>query len=105
MQPFHFASRCNFSQKIAFLLTPQNKKEEDYVPPAYRAFSGSGAALGKAASAPKTAIVSGSGGAAVVVDDSQPTTTLQIRLADGRREKVVLNLSHTIADLQKHVAS
>jgi hypothetical protein len=74
------------------------------VPPAYRAFGGSGTSLGKAVVAPTAAVVRGTG-KAVTVDESQPLATIQVKLCDGRREKVVLNLRHTVADLQEHVAS
>lgn len=90
------------SQQWAYDL--QDKKSEEYVPPAYRAFGGSGTSLGKAVAAPTAAVVRGSG-KAVTVDESAPVATIQVKLCDGRREKVVLNLRHTVADLQEHVAS
>ncbi|XP_011259888.1 NSFL1 cofactor p47 isoform X2 [Camponotus floridanus] len=37
------------------------------------------------------------------VDTSKPTTTLQIRLADGSTVKAQFNLSHTIADLRRYI--
>ncbi len=87
-----------------------DKRGEEYVPPAYRAFSGSGAAVGGGAAVPAAAVVGGAGarGAAAavpVLDEAAPTATLQVRLADGRRERVVLNLSHTVGQLQARVAT
>jgi UBX domain-containing protein 1 len=41
----------------------------------------------------------------VKVDPASPTTTLQVKLLDGRREKIVLNLHNTVEDLQAIVAS
>lgn len=37
------------------------------------------------------------------VDSSAPTTTLQIRLADGTRLATQFNLSHTVGDVQEYV--
>ncbi|XP_071628183.1 NSFL1 cofactor p47 isoform X1 [Temnothorax longispinosus] len=37
------------------------------------------------------------------LDASKPTTTLQIRLADGSVVKAQFNLSHTVADLRRYV--
>ncbi len=35
-----------------------------------------------------------------VLDESKPTTTLQIRLKDGRRIRQQLNTSHTLRHIQ-----
>jgi UBX domain-containing protein 1 len=40
-----------------------------------------------------------------VVDDSAPTTVLQIRLSNGKREKVKLNRSHTVGDMINYISS
>lgn len=85
-----------------------DKRTEDYVPPPYRAFGGAGSAVGGGAAAPASAVVSAgsaSGAGAIPVDESKPTATIQVKLVDGRKERVVLNLSHTVADLQAKVAS
>ncbi|XP_011190644.1 NSFL1 cofactor p47 [Zeugodacus cucurbitae] len=37
------------------------------------------------------------------VDSSQPTTTLQIRLADGSRLTAQFNLNHTVADIRRYI--
>jgi UBX domain-containing protein 1 len=82
----------------------QNRRTEDYVAPPYRAFSGAGSSVGAGSAAPTTAVFAGSG-SAVSVDESKPIATIQVKLVDGRRERVVLNLSHTVADLQARVAA
>lgn len=38
------------------------------------------------------------------VDASQPSTTLQIRLHDGRRVRAQLNMSHTVRHIQAIIA-
>ena len=38
------------------------------------------------------------------VDDSQPTTLLQVRLCSGKRERVKLNRTHTLNDLRNYIA-
>ncbi|XP_061705445.1 NSFL1 cofactor p47 [Cydia pomonella] len=42
--------------------------------------------------------------AAVQLDDTQPATSIQFRLADGSRVAGRFNLSHTVADLRQFVA-
>lgn len=37
------------------------------------------------------------------LDTSAPTTTVQIRLADGTRLAGQFNLTHTVADIQQYV--
>jgi len=79
------------------------KKAEEYKPPPKPkvvAFSGSGHSLGSEAS--------GTGGTTaaaklVIVDESQPTTTLQIRLHDGGRLVIKCNHSHTVGDIRAHI--
>lgn len=75
-----------------------DKRSEDYVappPPAYIAFSGAGATLGGTAAA----VGGGSGGfvfsesalAGVqvqAVDEAAPTTTLQVKTAQGKKIKI-----------------
>lgn len=81
-----------------------DKRGEDYrapTPPAYVAYSGEGSSLGKVASGgalidPSTADMQASPPS---VDASQPTTLLQVKLADGSKIKVKLNKHHTVRDL------
>ena len=81
-------------------------------PPRIVAFSGEGRALGAAAPAAEDGAAAAAAAAAavsegsplVVVEDS-PTTTLQVRLADGSRTTVRANKSHTLEALHAHIAS
>lgn len=75
----------------------EDHKTEDYVPPPYRAFAGSGATLGHTSASNSAAI--GGFSSPVIVDSSAPTTVIQVRLANGKREKVTINLTNTVADL------
>mmetsp|Transcript_7383 Transcript_7383/g.21830 ORF Transcript_7383/g.21830 Transcript_7383/m.21830 type:complete len:256 (+) Transcript_7383:205-972(+) len=80
-----------------------DKRGEAYEPPAYTAFSGGGQTL--ASEAPAAGAVLGGGGPCdkPVVDDAAPKTTLQIRLANGKRIRATLNLSHTVRQLDAFV--
>ena len=44
-------------------------------------------------------------GAPPVLDAAAPATTLAVRLLDGRRERLTLNLAHTVGQLQAAVAA
>eukprot|EP00698_Gefionella_okellyi_P005697 TRINITY_DN15162_c0_g1_i1.p1 TRINITY_DN15162_c0_g1~~TRINITY_DN15162_c0_g1_i1.p1 ORF type:complete len:259 (+),score=55.18 TRINITY_DN15162_c0_g1_i1:22-777(+) len=79
----------------------EDKRTELYnppPPPSYVAFSGGGQTL-RSDNAPAAAEVM-QGASKPVVDESQPTTSVQIRLADGRRMVVKLNHTHTVRDLR-----
>jgi len=39
------------------------------------------------------------------VDESKPTTSIQLRLGDGTRLVARVNLTHTVADLRSFVAA
>ena len=72
------------------------------------AHAGAGSTVGRAV-APLDAVVRLSTAAAAstpapVVDPASPTTTIAVRLLNGKREKVTLNLTHTVGDLQVAVA-
>lgn len=98
-------------------LEVQPHREEDYVAPKpkYKPFSGQGQRLGSptpgatsGSSTPTPAAASSSSAApqapaAVQVDDSQPTLTMQIRLGDGTRLQSRFNTTHTIGDLYDFV--
>ncbi|KAG2148891.1 hypothetical protein DEU56DRAFT_782703 [Suillus clintonianus] len=103
--------------------------DEDYVPPKRGNFSGSGQRLG----APIPAVISGAApseapmpgsfptgsGSGIAgastgferhsintrfeVDQTQPTTSVQIRLADGTRMPCRMNLTHTVGDLRSFI--
>ncbi|XP_053963804.1 NSFL1 cofactor p47 [Anastrepha ludens] len=97
----------------------EDHRHEEYkrkaVPPK---FKGSGHTLGsptpnvEGAPAPstvnKTPVVQGkeddnSAKEKLKVDASQPTTTLQIRLADGSRLMAQFNLNHTVGDIHRYI--
>jgi hypothetical protein len=42
--------------------------------------------------------------AAPVVDTTAPKTTMQVKLADGRKLRLTLNLTHTVRDVQALIA-
>ncbi|KAJ3336393.1 hypothetical protein HDU93_002918 [Gonapodya sp. JEL0774] len=104
----------------------QHKLEEDYKAPpkVLKPFQGSGRTLGSIVPEPE-ATSSGSmpgafpsssssspvpvnpisGPPVLAVDESQPTTSVQIRLADGTRLVAKFNHTHTIGDLRRFVRS
>ena len=83
------------------------QRHEPYVPPAepkYKAFGGSGRTLAsEATEAPPTSAASASVGD-WTVDESQPTTSIQIRLRDGSRLVAKFNTSHTVAHIRSFIA-
>ncbi|KAL5006746.1 hypothetical protein ScPMuIL_015552 [Solemya velum] len=86
----------------------EDHKDEEYVRPkvAMKAFSGAGHMLGSPAPNVVGSVnVSSEGGAKenVTVDSSQPTTNLQIRLADGSRLVAKFNHSHCIRDIRRYI--
>jgi len=98
--------------------------QEDYVPPATK-FGGSGHRLGgivpgdssggsvsmpgsfpsASSSSPRASseAVKTSFSTKFEVDQSQPTTSIQIRLADGTRMVARLNLTHTVGDIRNFI--
>jgi UBX domain-containing protein 1 len=90
-------------------------KNEDWSPPGaasgggkpqVAAFTGAGQTLGAAsasskhASAPPPPVA---GARQLTVDETQPVTSLRVRLLDGRQIVVKCNQTHTIADVRAHV--
>ena len=73
-----------------------DKRGESYEAPAYTAFSGGGQTL---ASTNTSGIFSEASCDKPAVDDGKPKTTLQVRLSNGKRARVTLNLDHTVAQL------
>ncbi|KAJ0171901.1 hypothetical protein K1T71_012664 [Dendrolimus kikuchii] len=61
-----------------------------------QAFTGKGHMLGRTTSAAAQA--------ALALDETQPVTTIQFRLADGSRITGRFNHTHTVADLQQYVS-
>ncbi|KLT38993.1 SEP-domain-containing protein [Cutaneotrichosporon oleaginosum] len=104
-----FDLRFNQALKIEV----DQRVDEDYQEPARKPakpFSGGGNRLGSATpevagagSAPAAAVAPAAPPAAkaeIKVDESKPSTTIQLRLGDGTRLVVKVNLDHTVADLR-----
>lgn len=84
------------------------RKDGPYVEPPkpkYVAFGGSGRTLGASSTAPAPAAPAAPAAAPseFSVDDSKPTTRVQIRLADGQRVVARFNETHTIADVRNFI--
>jgi UBX domain-containing protein 1 len=62
-----------------------------------------GAAAAASASAASSARESESGGTRFAVDQTKPTTSVQVRLADGTRMVARMNLTHTVGDLRNFI--
>ncbi|KAJ3156583.1 hypothetical protein HDU89_004365 [Geranomyces variabilis] len=98
--------------------------DQDYVPPARKpaaAFAGSGQRLGGIAaeqsSSSSSATIPGAFpssqsaaptapaavAAPINVDESQPNTSIQVRLADGSRLVIKVNHSHTVGDIRRYI--
>ncbi|KAJ3160698.1 hypothetical protein HDU86_000457 [Geranomyces michiganensis] len=97
--------------------------DQDYVPPARKpaaTFSGSGRRLGgieaeqgsSSSSAtipgafpsqPAAATTPAAAPAPINVDESQPSTSIQVRLADGSRLVVKVNHTHTVGDVRRYI--
>jgi UBX domain-containing protein 1 len=83
------------------------RKDAEYEPPKepkYRAFVGSGRTLGSTESTPPPELASSSprpSSKEFSVDESQPFTSLQLRLLDGTRLVARFNHSHTVGDIRR----
>merc|ERR1719445_584480 len=89
----------------------EDHRNEEYKPPKKTMvpFSGQGHTLGSTSSsmevgepAPPT---NTNTAASVVVDESKPKTTLQIRLKDGTRVRKEFNHTHTVGEVHSVVSS
>jgi len=81
------------------------RTNEDYVPER-RPFGGSGNRLGSPVPGPTPAPTRAERASVTTlfeVDQTQPTTTVQIRLADGTRMPCRMNLTHTVGDLRNFI--
>lgn len=76
-----------------------DKRGETYTPPPYTAFS-HGTTLGSSSSATSRGqYLPGSLPPAPVVDESKPTTTIQVRTSTGKKLKLKVNLTTTVYQL------
>ena len=81
----------------------EDRRKEKYrppTPPKYVAYSGSGASMGGVEG---VGLEVNKDTGKPVVDESQPTTNLQIRFHNGDREVVTFNLTHTVGDIHEYI--
>lgn len=87
------------------------RRAEDYTPPAqpkFKAFAGSGRKMtssdaGPSAPSSSAAPATGSKVAWEGPDESKPTTSIQLRLADGSRVVATFNLTQTVGDIRRFI--
>ncbi|KAK4685456.1 hypothetical protein P7C73_g4694, partial [Tremellales sp. Uapishka_1] len=108
-----------FNQPLQLVVS--QRTDTDFVPPPKqpaKPFSGGGNRLGSPApevaasssAKPPPGIlqggaVSSAGNKEFQLDDSKPTTSIQVRLGDGTRMVARVNLTHTVRDLRSFVAA
>ncbi|CAK4133102.1 unnamed protein product [Aphanomyces euteiches] len=83
-----------------------DKRHEQYKgkpKPQYEAFTGQGQTMGSSA-VDSNAIVHETSATLKPLDSTQPTTVIQIRLANGGRVRETLNHTHTVRDIHAIVA-
>lgn len=84
----------------------EDKRDSVYVAPAYVAFSGTGNSLASSSSTDSSTVVTLSlieqwkqTHSNLVVDNSKPTTTLQLRSMNGKRLRIQANTTNTVSQL------
>ncbi|ORX83738.1 SEP-domain-containing protein [Anaeromyces robustus] len=89
-----------------------HRLNDDYIPPPkkFKAFEGVGQKLGSYVpgvdiSSPPPQSKEKQPEGKVEVDESQPTTTLQIRLSNGSREMATFNHTNTVGDIMQYIKS
>jgi len=89
-----------------------HRMNEDYIPPPkkLKPFEGVGQKLGSFVpgvdiTSPPPQKKNKQPESKVEVDESQPTTTLQIRLSNGSREMATFNHTHTVGDVMAYIKS
>jgi UBX domain-containing protein 1 len=82
-----------------------DKRQEEYVEQ-FRSFSGQGVSLGtRNSSSDGTFDPEQLPASPASVDSAQPTTSIAVRLINGKRQVVKLNCTSTVADLASHLRS
>jgi UBX domain-containing protein 1 len=77
-----------------------DRRDEDYVPPAYVAYSGEGVTLSSSSSSSEGTVVDpGTLGPAPTLDAAAPATTVQVKLLNGKKIRVKLNTANSVAQL------
>ena len=100
--------------KLQFTVNNSNHRNEEFIEPKQqrKAFAGEGHRLGEVTPSVIFSSSSSSSDPArdeeaakkdLNLDESKATTTVQVRLADGTRLGVKLNLSHTILDIRRYI--
>jgi len=87
-----------------------DKRGEQYKKPQPKPFSGSGQTLGRSSSSVPVPLDTNKNQATntpytIKIDESQPTTSIQIRLHDGSRLVAKFNLTHKISDIRAYINS
>ena len=102
-----------FGQPVELLVA--RRTHEKYVPPPpppAKPFEGQGNRLGAPSAGslvshepqdPAVELPSAPSAGSVQVDPSQPSTQIQVRLRDGQRLIIKLNLTHTVLDLRRQI--
>jgi len=87
-------------------LDMEDHRDEDYTPPKVILFSGGGNQMGSSAPIQTTTNITASdvGDFELVVNESEPTTNIRIRLSTGKTVVQQFNKSHLVADLRKFIA-
>ena len=98
------------TQRVNINLVQKHAPYEEPKGPKYTAFGGSGRTLASDSTAAGAPSASDSAAAVASVaewsvDDTQPTTSIQIRLRDGSRLVGKFNTSHTVAHIRAFIAS
>ena len=83
-----------------------DKRGETFTPPPYSAFGGEAQSLGSSSSTPSEVFSADTiPDGTPTVDEAAPSTTIQIRLANGKRLKVKLNTSMKVVDVLRLIKS
>jgi UBX domain-containing protein 1 len=80
-----------------------DKRQEDFVE-TFRSFSGAGATLGAISAVTGSTVDSRSLPDAQALDESRPSTSIQVRLPNGKREVLKVNLDVPVLQLASQVA-
>ncbi|KAJ9467559.1 NSFL1 cofactor p47-like protein [Diplonema papillatum] len=82
--------------EVKFVL--EDKASVDFVA-SFKAFKGEGRSMGAGSSDGAISVSAAVDGRELTVDESQPTTTLQLALPNGKRVPAKFNLTHTVKDV------
>lgn len=108
--PAELAKAISPDKRYQLEVALEDKRSEEYVappPPAYVAFS-KGTALGSVQKSSTEALVINaeliaSLGPASPLDESKPSTTLQVKTVDGKRLRIKMNLDATVLQLASEI--